>query len=85
MPKRSRQAPKYLDDYILEQITPINSSCNLANVKQHRRNVDDLISDLDNLDLGRHNTSEDDLIDQLENMEIKAMDIKVDDLISKKK
>ena len=84
MPKRSRQAPKYLDDYILEKVTRRNSSCNLDNVKQHRRNVDDLISDLDNLDLGRHNTSEDDLIDQLKNMEIGAMDSKVDELISKK-
>ena len=84
MPKRSRQAPKYLDDYILEKITRRNSSCNLENVQQHRRNVDDLISDLDNLDLGRHNTSEDDLIDQLKNMEIEAMDSKVSELRSNK-
>ena len=78
---RIRGPPKYLlDNYILGKITRRNSSCNLANVKQHRRNVDDLISDLDNLDLGRHNTSEDELIDQLKNMEIEAMDIKVNQL-----
>lgn len=85
MSKRTRRPPSRFDDYILEKVTRRNSSCNLENVNQHRRNVDDLISDLDNLDLGRNNTIEDDLIDQLENMEIKAMDIKVDDLISNKK
>ena len=84
MPKRSRQAPKYLDDYILEKITRRNPSCNLENVSQHRRNVDDLISDLDNLNLGRDNTSEDDLIDQLKNMDIDAMDSKVNELRSNK-
>jgi hypothetical protein len=84
MPKRSRQAPKYLDDYILEKITRRNPSCNLENVRQHRRNVDDLISDLDNLNLGRDNTSEDDLIEQLKNMDIDAMDSKVNELRSNK-
>lgn len=88
---RKRGPPKYLldnyilDDYILKQITPINPSCNLENVRQHRRNVDDLISDLDNLNLGRDNTSEDDLIEQLKNMDIDAMDSKVNELRSSNK
>ena len=85
LPPRSRRAPKYLDDYILQKITRRNKSCNLDEVKTHRRNMDDLINALEDLDLDRHNTSEDELINQLKDMDIGDMDNKVDELRSVKK
>ena len=85
LPPRSRRAPKYLDDYILQKITRRNKLCNLDEVKKHRSNMDDLINALEDLDLDRHSTSEDDLINQLKHMDIGTMDNKVNELRSVKK
>lgn len=81
-PVRSRQAPKYLDDYIVQKITRRNKSCDIDTVRKHRQDVDNLVNTLENLDL---NSGEKDLIAGLENMDIGDMDRKVNELVSNKK